>query len=208
MNLFIKICGITNAKDAELAVRSGADALGFIMYQDSSRYIDSEKAGKIIRSLPKEITPIMVFVDASKEYVESCLSVSNKIVPQFHGDESPKFCSCFDRKFIKAIRVSKKEDINDGFKRYSNSWMILLDSYSTESYGGTGEEFNWLYLGDKDYGKSYIVAGGLSSNNVEKVLSLTSCAGLDISSGVESYPGKKDPVKMKNFIDTARRFNV
>lgn len=208
MSLLIKICGITNADDADLAVTLGADALGFIMFQGSPRYIKYKKVEKIIRDLPEETIPVMVFVDASQEYVGSCLNISNKIVPQFHGNESPKFCSSFDRKYIKAIRVSKEEDITDGFKKYSNSWMILLDSYSTEKYGGTGEEFNWSYLSDKDYDKPYIVAGGLSFNNVEKVLSLTSCAGLDVSSGVESSPGKKDPMKMKHFIDSARRFNV
>tara|TARA_B100000953_G_C17931068_1_gene393897 strand:- start:42 stop:671 length:630 start_codon:yes stop_codon:yes gene_type:complete len=207
-NLFIKICGITNAKDAYLAVSFGANALGFMMYQKSPRYIPQQEVKEILKELPDEIVPVMVFVDPSPEYVDSCLNLSSKIIPQFHGSETQEFCSSFNRDFIKAIRVSKKEDVVAGFEKYPNSWMLLFDSYRKDKFGGTGTSFDWSYLINGDYKKAYIVAGGLNSNNVEKVLSLTSCAGLDISSGVESSPGKKDFVKMKKFINIARKFHV
>jgi len=208
MSLFIKICGITSAKDASLAVSFGANALGFIMYEKSPRYISPQEAKKILKELPGEIVPVMVFVNPSYEYVEDCLKLSTKIIPQFHGNETPEFCSSFNRNFIKAIPVSKKSDINNGFEKYTDSWMMLLDSYTQEEFGGTGNQFDWTYLKDKDYDKSYLVAGGLNSNNVAEVLSITSCTGLDVSSGVESSPGKKDSMKIKEFIDLARNLYV
>ena len=208
MSLFIKICGITNAKDASLAVSFGANALGFNMYEKSSRYVPHQQVNEILKELPDETIPVMVFVDPSSEYVEDCLKLSTKIIPQFHGNETPEFCSSFNRNFIKAIPVSKKSDINTGFEKYADSWMILLDSKTQEGFGGTGKQFDWTYLKDKDYDKTYLIAGGLNPNNVAEVLSLTSCAGLDVSSGVESSPGKKDLMKMKEFIDVARNFHV
>ena len=208
MSLFIKICGITNAKDASLAMSFGANALGFNMYEKSSRYVSQQGVKEILKELSDEIIPVMVFVDPSYEYVEDCLKLSTKIIPQFHGSETPEFCSSFNRNFIKAIPVYKEEDINNGFKKYEDSWMILLDSYTQEGFGGTGKQFDWTYLRGKDYGKQYLVAGGLNPTNVAEVLSLTSSTGLDVSSGVESSPGKKDSMKIKEFIDVARNFHV
>ena len=208
MSLFIKICGITSAKDANLAVSFGANALGFNMYEKSARYVSQQDVREILKELPDEVIPVMVFVDSGYEYVEDCLKLSTKIVPQFHGSETPEFCSSFDRNFIKAIPVSKEDDINNGFEKYSDSWMILLDSYTQEEFGGTGKQFDWSYLKDKDYDKAFLVAGGLNPNNVVEVLSVTCCTGLDVSSGVESSPGKKDSMKIKKFIDVARSFHV
>ena len=208
MSLFIKICGITSAKDASLAVSFGANALGFNMYEKSPRHVSQQEVKEILKELSDEIIPVMVFVDPSYKYVEDCLKLSTKIIPQFHGSETPEFCSSFNRNFIKAIPVSKEEDINNGFEKYADSWMILLDSYTQEEFGGTGKQFDWTYLRGKDYDKAYLVAGGLNPNNVAEVLSLTSCTGLDVSSGVESSPGKKDSMKIKEFIDVARNFHV
>ena len=204
MELFIKICGITSLKDAKLAASFGANALGFMMYQHSSRKIDKNNAARIIKTLPEEITPVMVFVNSNFEYVESCLKVSPKIIPQFHGTESPEFCSSFGRDFIKAIRVTKEIDLPLSFRRYSKSWMMLLDSFHKDSYGGSGVVFDWDLLLGKKLNKPYLLCGGLNPDNVERALSIVPCAGLDVSSGVESSPGKKDSVKVKKFIKIAR----
>lgn len=206
MNLFIKICGITNSEDALSAVSIGATALGFIMYEKSPRSMYRDDVKDILKELPDETIPIMVFVDQSPEYIGSCLKISSRIIPQFHGSETPEFCSSFNRDFIKAIRVIKEEDLIPDFEKYSNSWMVLLDSYDKNSPGGTGKRFDWSYLRGKELIKPYLLAGGLNPNNVEEALSLTSCIGLDVSSGVESSPGKKDTVKMKKFIDATRKF--
>ena len=206
MELFIKICGITNLEDAELAVSCGADALGFIMYEKSPRKINKEKVLKIIEELPERIVPVLVFVNSSSEYVETCLEMSPKLIPQFHGEETPEFCSSFGRDFLKALRVSGEEDLHPIFESYSKSWMLLLDSYQKNDFGGTGKSFDWKSLKEKEFNKPYLLAGGLNPENVENALSLVSCAGLDVSSGVESSPGKKDSIKLKKFIETARNF--
>ena len=206
MELFIKICGITNLEDARSAVSYGANALGFMMYEKSPRKIVKEEVLEIIKELPEEVIPVMVFVNPSSEYVERCLEVSSKLIPQFHGDETPAFCSSFGRDFLKALRVSGKEDLQTIFESYSKSWMLLLDSYQKNDFGGTGKAFEWKNLKGKELNKPYLLAGGLNPENVEKALSLVSCAGLDVSSGVESSPGKKDSIKLKKFIETARNF--
>ena len=207
MELFIKICGITNLEDARSAVSYGASALGFMMYEKSPRKIVKEEVLEIIKELPEEVIPVMVFVNPSSEYVERCLEVSSKLIPQFHGDETPAFCSSFGRDFLKALRVSGKEDLQTIFESYSKSWMLLLDSYQKNDFGGTGKAFEWKNLKGKELNKPYLLAGGLNPKNVEKALSLVSCAGLDVSSGVESFPGKKDSIKLKKFIETARNFS-
>ena len=206
MELFIKICGITNLEDARSAVSYGANALGFMMYEKSPRKIVKEEVLEIIKELPEEVIPVMVFVNPSSEYAERCLEVSSKLIPQFHGDETPAFCSSFGRDFLKALRVSGKEDLQTIFESYSKSWMLLLDSYQKNDFGGTGKTFEWKNLKGKELNKPYLLAGGLNPKNVEKALSLVSCAGLDVSSGVESSPGKKDSIKLKKFIETARNF--
>jgi len=207
MELFIKICGITNLDDAKLAASYGANALGFIMYENSPRKITKEEILDIVEELPKEITPVMVFVNSSPQYVESCLEVSPRLVPQFHGNETPEFCSSFNRDFIKAIRFSGEEDLQSIFETYSKSRFLLVDSYQKNDFGGTGKSFDWIYLEKEKFNKPYLLAGGLNPENVEKALSIVSCAGLDVSSGVESFPGKKDSMKLKKFIQTARNFN-
>ena len=207
MELFIKICGITNLEDARSAVSYGANALGFMMYEKSPRKIAKEEVLEIIKELPEEVIPVMVFVNPSSEYVERCLEVSSKLIPQFHGDETPAFCSSFGRDFLKALRVSGKEDLQTIFESYSKSWMLLLDSYQKNDFGGTGKAFEWKNLKEKEFNKPYLLAGGLNPENVEKALSLVSCAGLDVSSGVESSPGKKDSIKLKKFIEAARNFS-
>ena len=207
MELFIKICGITNLEDARSAVSYGANALGFMMYEKSPRKIAKEEVLEIIKELPEEVIPVMVFVNPSSEYVERCLEVSSKLIPQFHGDETPAFCSSFGRDFLKALRVSGKEDLQTIFESYSKSWMLLLDSYQKNDFGGTGKAFEWKNLKEKEFNKPYLLAGGLNPENVEKALSLVSCAGLDVSSGVESSPGKKDSIKLRKFIETARNFS-
>ena len=128
MELFIKICGITNLEDARSAVSYGANALGFNMYEKSPRKIVKEEALEIIKELPEDVIPVMVFANPTSIYVESCLEVSSRTIPQFHGDETPEFCSSFNRDFIKAIRVLKEEDLIPSFKKYS-VFPIDLRSY-------------------------------------------------------------------------------
>ena len=116
-------------EDAKLAISYGANALGFIMYEKSPRKIRKKQVLEIIKELPTDVVPVMVFVDPRSEYVKSCLNVSSRLIPQFHGNEKPDFCSSFGRDYIKAIRVSGKEDLKLLFENYSSSWRLLVDSY-------------------------------------------------------------------------------
>ena len=197
---FIKICGITNIKDAALATSLNVNSLGFNMYEKSARYIPKEKVQEIIGELPENTIPVMVFVDPTFDYVRSCLDISPKIIPQFHGKETQEFCSSFEREYIKAVRVSKKEDLEFGSQNYSNAWMILFDSYINNQFGGTGQVFDWNFFKGQNIDKDYLVAGGLNADNVLKAITSTLCKGIDVSSGVESSPGIKDLEKMEKLI--------
>ena len=128
MSLFIKICGITSAKDASLAVSFGANALGFNMYEKSPRYVSKKEVKEILKELSDEIIPVMVFVDPSFEYVEDCLKLSTKIIPQFHGSENPEFCSSFNRKFFKAEQLSAflKEEFDLKLRETKNGKKSLV----------------------------------------------------------------------------------
>lgn len=207
MELFIKICGITNKEDANLVASLEVNAMGLVMYENSPRFIERERAEEIINSIPESIIPVMVFVDPERDYVKSCLEISTRIIPQFHGTETPQFCNSFDREFIKALRVRTISEIKLGFRRYSRSKMILIDSFDEEIFGGSGITFNWEILSKEKFDKPYLLAGGLNPENIEKALSVVPCSGLDVSSGVESLPGKKDPIKLKKFLLCARGFN-
>jgi len=199
----IKICGITNLSDAEKAVEFGADALGFI-FSKSPRRIDAEIATEIIKELPPFITTVGVFVNESMEVVKHIASVCRLNVLQFHGDELPEFCSQFGRKIIKSFWVKNPDDLSmlPGYKGIVSAY--LLDSRVKGKRGGTGETFDWeLAKIALPYGR-VILAGGLTPENVTEAIKAVNPYAVDVSTGVESAPGKKDFEKMKRFIDAVR----
>ncbi|MEW6410489.1 MAG: phosphoribosylanthranilate isomerase [Nitrospirota bacterium] len=202
----VKICGITNVDDALAAAEYGVDALGFIFYQKSLRYITPEKARHIISELPPFITTVGVFVDEEIEKIKSVVDECDIDIVQFHGNESPDFCLKVGRRFIKAIRV-KDELSLDGLENYRCEGGIctfLLDTYATDIAGGTGESFDWtLALSAKNRGR-IILSGGLNPDNVVEAIRIVRPYGVDVASGVESRPGRKDLKKMKLFIDNAK----
>ncbi len=204
--IFIKICGITNLEDAYTASSLGADAVGFMMYEDSSRFIPLNEATSISKSIPKEVISVMVFVNPSKEYVQECLQAVPSATLQFHGSEDLSFCSSFNKSFIKAIQVDSHTNFKQLSKDFSSVKMLLLDSKDKNLKGGTGKSFEWDIISE-DLKVPFILAGGLNSDNIEKALRTVSCAGVDVSTGVESSPGKKDPEKIKEFIEKVRNFN-
>lgn len=197
----VKICGITNLEDAFAAVDYGADALGFVFYKGSPRYISPETAKEIIRQLPPFITTVGVFVDEPTLNIEDILKSVPLDVVQFHGHESPEACMLF-RRGIKAIRVKELSDL-EPLKRYTVS-AFLLDTYSPESLGGTGQIFNWdIAVAAKQFGK-IILAGGLNPENIEKAIRWVRPYAVDVSSGIEKEKGKKDLKRMKLFIERAK----
>ena len=198
----IKICGITNLDDAFLALDLGADALGFIFYSDSKRYISSEDALRIISKLPPFVTTVGVFVNQGVEELKSMKREIGFDLFQLHGDEDPGYCRKLGNSVIKAIVV--KDCISQGDIDAFPVQALLFDAYSTAEFGGTGRSFNWELLKGIALSKSVILSGGLTPENVAEAIDIVNPYAVDVSSGVEDYPGKKNPVKLKAFIAAVR----
>ena len=207
MNHFIKICGITSKEDALMVEAEGADAIGFILHEESDRFIEIEKVADIVECLNNDLDIFLVFVNKKEEFVANCLDKIPHAIPQFHGDEDAEFCSKFSEDFVKAVRVNAETNFDNINNSFASAKMLLLDSYEEGSYGGTGKSFDWGLIGSQ-LKIPFLLAGGIDTINVEKALSSVSCKGVDVSSGVESVPGKKDPIKVKDLIKKVRRFNV
>jgi phosphoribosylanthranilate isomerase len=198
----VKICGITNLNDAIAAVEFGADAIGFIFVPNTPRYIAPAKAAAIIEKLPPFVTTVGVFLNETKEHIKKIVSQCKLNALQLHGQEPPDFCLRFDRKVVKAFRVKDKESLNV-LPKYTVS-AYLLDTYVKGEMGGTGVTFDWSLASDaKKYGL-IILAGGLNPENVARAIQQVHPYGVDVSSGVEAEPGKKDHSKLKDFIATAK----
>ncbi len=200
----VKICGITNLEDARLAVEYGADALGFVFYEGSPRHVFPETVREIISHLPPFVTTVGVFVNASPQEIREVMDLAGLDVVQLHGDEPQEECSLFPR-VIKAFRVRELSDI-ERLKGYSVS-AYLLDAYDPEVPGGTGQTFNWdIAVEAKKYGP-IILAGGLTPENVADAVSRVRPYAVDVSSGVEAQKGKKDPEKMRLFIERMKKIH-
>ena len=198
----VKICGVTNYEDAAAAVDMGADLLGFNFYPKSLRYVSVEKAVKIINKLPAFIDIAGVFVNAPLEQIREVMSACQLNWVQLHGDEDPEFCQSFvslNVRTMKALRVRGQEDIKQAERYFTDA--ILLDAFDPEKYGGTGLTFDWNIVGHID--KRIFLAGGINPDNVVSAVEL-GVYGIDICSGVESEPGKKDHKKMKKLFNNIR----
>tara|TARA_B100000787_G_scaffold167952_1_gene155760 strand:- start:611 stop:1234 length:624 start_codon:yes stop_codon:yes gene_type:complete len=195
----IKICGITNLKDALEAVELGVDALGFVFFNESPRYIEPKKAREIINLLPSFVLRVGLFVNASREEVLSAIIQSRVNLLQFHGDEDEKFCNQFNLPYIKAISFQKGVNLIEYCKLFNTSSAILIDTYSKSMRGGTGETFNWDLI-PKPLPLPLIIAGGLDSVNVSSLINSVNPYGVDVSGGVELDKGIKDHNMMKNFV--------
>lgn len=204
----VKICGITCADDAQAAVEAGADALGFMFYEPSPRHIAPAAAAPIIRALPPFVSTVGVFVDATEEHIRHVLATCGFDTLQLHGSESPEFCRRFaGLKVVKAFRVVDLESLQALPAYRTHAW--LLDSYVPGKPGGTGARFNWnLAVEAGKLGRPIILAGGLTPGNIAEAVRQVRPFGLDVSSGVESAPGKKDPQKVRDFIAAAKGWSL
>lgn len=196
----IKICGITNVEDALLACELGADALGFV-FAPSPRQVTPDAAAAILRELPPFVTTVGLVVD------QDPLSILERCpldVIQFHGSESPETVARAGRRAVKAFRVRDAVDL-EALACYETVAAYLLDAYVPGIAGGTGQRFPWqLAVEAKRFGKPVIVAGGLTPENVSLCVETTRPYGVDVSSGVEAAPGRKDPEKLRTFLTSAR----
>jgi len=195
----VKICGITNYEDAAAAIEMGADILGFNFYPASPRYVTHEKAAEIIAKLPAFIDLAGVFVNASFELIREAIEICKLNWIQLHGNESPQFCNEFlsvNVKTMKALRVKQQEDIEKANDFFTDA--ILLDAFDPEKYGGTGLTFDWNVVGHIQ--KRIFLAGGINPDNAATAVKL-GVYGIDICSGIEAKPGRKDHKKMKELFD-------
>lgn len=196
----VKICGITSVEDALAAVDAGADALGF-NFAPSPRRVTPAQAAAITRELPPFVTTVGLVVD---EDPRPLLDACRLDAIQFHGAETPEQVAACPCRAIKAFRVRAEADL-DALAGYPAAAAFLLDAYVPGVPGGTGQRFPWeLAVGAARYGRPVIVAGGLTPENVAECVSMTRPYGVDVSSGVELAPGKKDPARVRAFIAAAR----
>ena len=194
-----KICGITNPHDALAALEYGADALGFVFYPPSPRYVKPAVVAGIIASLPPFVTTTGLFVNAPATDVARIVAITGLDLLQFHGEESAEFCEQFGRPYIKAIGVTTNTDIESEAKRFDSARALLLDTFDPVLKGGTGRTFDWA-LADSKLSKPIILAGGLNPANVRKAIEQINPYAVDVSGGVESSKGKKDPERLKAFL--------
>lgn len=201
----VKVCGITNLEDALNSVKAGCDALGFVFYKQSPRYITPEKAKQIIKKLPKDIIKVGVFVNAKEKTIRHIAKFCGLDILQFHGNEYPEFCQRFKGdKIIKAFRIKDKIDLLK-ILRYK-TFAYLFDTFIKSKPGGTGRKFNWELLKDLDDIKHPIfLSGGLNEKNIKEAMESVHPAWVDVSSSVEIKLGKKDYKKIRKFIKATRK---
>ena len=202
----VKICGITNAEDASVAVEAGADALGFVFYRKSPRYIEPTLARQIIMNLPPLVIPVGVFVDEDQQVVRSLMDDCGLEIAQLHGNESAIYCKELGRTILKALRVKDRSTFLAlaEYRGRAGVRGFVLDAFSEQAYGGTGQVVDWQLAAEAAKAANILLAGGLTPDNVTKAIQAVQPYGVDVSSGVERAPGKKDHEKVRAFISAAK----
>ena len=199
----VKICGITRVEDALLAVEAGADALGLVFYPPSPRNVSLEQAAEIAAAVSPFVVLTGLFVDAHPQQVDKVLGQVPLNLLQFHGSETAPYCRQFHRPYIKAVRMKPELDPLEAMAAYADARGILLDAYRPGVPGGTGDTFDWQRV-PQNSERQIILAGGLTPDNVAQAIRSARPHAVDVSGGVESAPGHKDPEKVRAFIRAAR----
>jgi phosphoribosylanthranilate isomerase len=200
----IKICGITNLDDASFAAECGADALGFNFFSKSPRYVAPERAKEIIERIPERITKVGVFVNHDALEVKKIVGFCGLDLVQLHGDESSEYCRQFPRSLlIKAFSPRREADLRK-LRTYPVR-AILVDAYDSLRYGGTGKRSDWEIAVKVKKTHLLIIAGGLRADDIREAIEIVSPHAVDINSGVESSPGRKDPEKVRKIVEIVRR---
>ncbi|SVA48659.1 uncharacterized protein METZ01_LOCUS101513 [marine metagenome] len=197
----IKICGFTNAENAQQAALTGIDAIGLNFYAKSPRHVNIDSAREIVAALPPFVNKVGLFVNANPSLIDEVLCEVALDTLQFHGDESPSDCAQYEMPFIKAIRVSPEVDLIKTANEYSQAGALLLDTYQSDFYGGSGKSFDWS-LAKIELDLPIILAGGLTPDNVSAAIDIAQPYAVDVSSGVESAKGLKDIDKIRAFISS------
>ena len=206
MSCKIKICGITNPEDAAAAVEAGVDALGFVLYRKSPRYIEPHLVKQIIAELPPFVLPVGVFVNEDAKVVRDLMDSCGLVLAQLHGDETATYCETLGRPVLKAIRLKDRPSFLAlaEFRGRAGVRGLLLDAYSEDAYGGTGRTTDWSLAAEVARAATVVLAGGLTAENVGAAVRTVRPYGVDVSSGVEDRPGKKNREKMRAFVQAAK----
>ena len=212
MPLFAKICGLTDAAAVQAAVEHGADMLGFVFYPPSPRNITAEQAEDLLRDVPSGIDRVGLFVDPETDFLDKILAKARLDLLQLHGDETPERCRAisiyFGLPIIKAIKVSSKADLKIA-RQYEDAvdWLMFDARPPVDGAlpGGNGRAFDWSILKGAEFKRPWLLAGGLTPENLAEAVNQSGASAVDVSSGVESAPGRKDPAKIRAFLDVARR---
>jgi len=202
----IKFCGMTRKEDLDYAISLGVDAIGFILFNKSHRYVTVPKVKQLINDIPPFVDLVAVVVNPSQGEIQNILDELPIQYLQFHGNESLDFCEQFNFPFIKSIPASTRERVEHSLKQYPSSTAILLDTPSTHFHGGTGKTFNWSII-PQHLEHSFILAGGLDENNIVNALELIQPFAVDVCSGIELSHGLKDKTKMSTFVNTVRNYD-
>lgn len=206
VNHHVKICGITNVEDALVAVSAGADALGFILSRKSPRYIDPTVVQKIVAQLPPFVVPVGVFVNEEIKVVRDLMDSCGLGLAQLHGDETAMYCQELGRPALKALRLKDRSTFLAlaEFQGRAAVRGFVVDAFSERAYGGTGQVVDWALASEAARAATVILAGGLTPDNVGQAIRAVQPYGVDVSSGVEATPGKKDHEKVRAFLRAVR----
>ena len=202
----IKICGMTNAEDAEAAVKAGADALGFVFYRKSPRVVDAQLVKRIVAALPPFVLAVGVFVNEDPKVVRDLMDECGLALAQLHGEETASYCEALGRPVLRAIRLGNHGDLLAlaEYKGRAQVRGFLVDAFSEKEYGGTGRVADWALAAEAARASDVLLAGGLTPGNVAEAIRQVRPYGVDVSSGVEACPGRKDHEKLRAFIQAAR----
>jgi len=199
----VKICGLREPEHARIAAQAGADAIGLVFYAPSPRFVTVQQAGQVAAALPPYVMAVGLFVNAPEVEVRRVLAGVRLDLLQFQGDEAPEFCESFGVPYVRAVRMEAETDLVEYAGRFSRAKALLLDAHVPGQPGGTGRTFDWAVI-PRDFPVPLILSGGLTSENVARAVREVKPWAVDVSSGVETGRGSKDPRKIVDFIRSVR----
>lgn len=199
----IKFCGFTNRQDIEGAARIGADAIGLVCVPGSKRELSAAQAAELRAVVPQFVATVLLLSNADEEHARAAIEMVRPDFVQFHGDETGFFCASFGRPYFKAVAMKSAEDVRLAARQYPSAAALILDSHDTDGMGGTGKTVDWKRI-PQDSGKPLVVAGGLTPGNVGQAVRMINPYAVDVSTGIETSPGRKNFEKMKAFVEAVR----
>lgn len=199
----IKFCGLRRATDVQVAVDCGVDAVGFVLVAASPRYLSAEAAARLRERLPPFVNAVALFKDSDAASVQNAIDVLRPDLLQFHGSEPAEFCESFGLPYLKSVAMRGKVSLSREARRYASATGLLLDGHAPGEMGGKGETFDWRDL--PTVKKPLLLAGGLNPRNVGKGIALVEPYAVDVSSGIETRPGVKNPELMRDFVAAVQR---